>query len=170
MNRYVIQRVWPDAEASIQREVVDFWLREAAMPEGRALERASQLVVIGRTKDAQEVAGVTTVLRCFQDQLGFECYFFRAFVGKAHRARGLRSTQLIQRLIRETYDVLNERYQSGCDPEVPGLYFEIENSNVVRNRTELVWRDCDANVVYIGTSPSNRQRRIWYFQNAVLPN
>lgn len=168
MREYTLETVWPIPPADVQAEVIAFWLKESALSEGKARERADQLLVICRDDD-RKIAGVSTALPILVDSLGLRCYFFRAFIGRSHRVRGLRSTKLIHRLVRQSYAVLNDRYQRGFDSSVVGLYLEIENPSIQRRRDELVWSDDGANVVFIGLLPNGHHARVCYFDNARIP-
>lgn len=168
MNSYSLEAAWPEPTDRNRAEAIDFWLRESALSEGQAVERAAQLLVLARECDGSVVA-VTTVVPSHIAQLGLRCFYFRAFVGRSHRAQGLLGSQLIHQLIRRSYDVLNQRYLQGFDPDVLGLYLEIENQKLQRRRNELVWTDLGANIVFIGTLPGGRHARVWYFDEAKLP-
>ncbi len=169
MTEYNFDVVWPNPIDSVQEEVVNFWLDEAAMPEGVARERASQLVLVVRCRVEGNVAAVSTAVPYLVESLGFRCYYFRTLIGKSHRAVGLRSSRLIHRVVRKSYDVLNVRFQQGLEPGILGLYLEVENASVMRSRRTLVWTDMGANIVYIGSLPTGRQARVWYFEDATLP-
>ena len=168
MGEFVFECVWPDPTAEVQAEAVHFWLAESALSQGKAIERAVQLLIVCRGADGR-VAAVSTALPSHVESLGLRCFYFRAFVGQLHRARGLRSSKLIHRLVYESYGVLNQRFHQGIDPDVFGLYLEIENSSILRNRNELVWSDLGANITYIGVLPDGRHARVWYFEDARLP-
>ena len=91
---YRLEGVWPEASDLVQSEVVSFWLDESALPSRSAAEqRAHQLLVVARDAD-RRVAGVSTAVRANIAQLGFDCYYYRTFVGRAHRVKGLLSTDL----------------------------------------------------------------------------
>jgi len=123
---------------------------------------------VARDADGQ-VAGVSTATRKIVPQLGFECFWYRTFVGRAHRALGLRATQLFWAILLESYRFLNERFQQGCDPTALGLYAEIESRSIMRARNDLVWRDHGMNAVYIGRTQDGRHIRVWYFDGARVP-
>jgi hypothetical protein len=168
MGEYSFEAVWPSPSDAIRTEVVEFWLRESALPEGKAVERAAQLLVVCRDAGGA-VAAVSTVVPSRAPTLGLRCFYFRALVGRTHRARGLRGSKLIYRLIRASYDALNERFQRGIDRDIVGLYLEVENPSVQRHRNELVWTDLGANIVFVGALPGGRHARVWYFDNAKIP-
>ena len=98
-NRYSFESVWPDPSTEICAEAVDFWVQENALSEGKAMERASQLLIACRDCDGN-IAAVTTVVPSLVATLGLRCFYFRAFVGRKHRALGLKGSKLIYQLIR----------------------------------------------------------------------
>ena len=166
---YQLEAVWPTPSVAVREDVINFWLAESALPNRPAAqERAHQLLVVARDFEGQ-VAGVSTAVRTFVSQLGFECLYFRTFIGRAHRGHGLRTTRLFWKILLESYRFLNERFLDGCDPDVLGLYAEIENRSIMRNRSDLVWHDCGMNAVYIGRTPDGRHIRVWYFDGARVP-
>ena len=168
MHEYSYKTVWPSPSEDVRAAVVDFWAKESALSKGQAVGRAGQLVVVCRNTDGM-VAAVSTAVPDFARHLGLWCFYFRAFVGRAHRARGLRGSKLIHRLIRNSYDALNERFQQGIDPDVVGLYLDVENPSAQRHRNELIWTDLDANIVFVGMLPGGRHARVWYFDHAKVP-
>ena len=163
---YRLEPVWPTPTADVQQDVVRFWLAESALPSlASAQARAPELLVVARDPNGQ-IAGVSTAVRVFVSQLGFECFYYRTFVGRAHRARGLLSTGVFWSLLRTSYGVLNERFRHGRDPGVLGIYAEIENASLMRVCEEAVWQDQGMNAVYIGRTPDGRHVRVWYFDSA----
>ena len=166
---YQLEAVWPTPPQNVREEVVRFWLAENALPSRPAAEeRAFQLLVVARDADGH-VAGVSTAVRTFVPQLGFECFFYRTFVGHKHRARGLRSTKLFWNILLESYRLLNERFLQGNDPGVLGAYGEIENPSVMRSFKHVVWHENGMSSVYIGRTQDGRHIRVSYFDGARIP-
>lgn len=167
--RYELVSVWPTPGKDLREEVVDFWLSEGALPDRPgAEERAHQLLVVARDEHGQ-VAGVSTAVPALIPQLGFECFYYRMFVGRAHRTQGLRSTQLYWRILRQSYEVLNGRFLQGHDPHVLGCYAEIESRSILKTHRNLVLQSGGMNAVYIGHTPDGRHIRVWYFEGAQIP-
>lgn len=170
VSEYRLQPVWPTPTAAVQQEVVRCWLTEGALPDRTTAEaRAPQLLVVARDPTG-EIAGVSTAIRAFVPQLGFECFFYRTFVGRAHRVQGLQSRQLGKQILQHSHRLLNERFQQGIDPEVLGIYLEIENPVVMHVRNDAVWQDDGMNAVYVGRTSDGRHMRIWYFDGARVPS
>lgn len=167
--RYQVEAVWPSPSEAVRQEVVDFWVAEGALPDrGAASERSHQLLVVARESSGR-VAGVSTALPVHVKRLGFKCFFYRTFVGHAHRSVGLRSTGLWRQILLESHRLLNDRFQVGYDQDVLGIYMEIENHNVMRTLNEAVWQSGGMNVVYVGRTATGRHTRVWYFDGARVP-
>jgi hypothetical protein len=166
---YQLDAVWPTPSAAVRADVVRFWLAEGALPNRpTAEERAHQLLVVAREPNGR-VAGVSTAVRAIVPQLGFQCFFYRTFVGRAHRTHGLRSTGLFCRILLESYRVLNERFRRGIDPDVLGGYSEIESTSIMQACKDVIWQDSGMNAVYIGRTQDGRHIRVWYFDGARIP-
>lgn len=160
---YLIDPVWPVPSDEDRERVVRFWLTEGALlDEPRARQRAGEVIVVAKTND-QQVAAVSTARRVVVPQLGLNCFYYRMFVGRRHRTNGLLSNDLVRHVLSRSYEVLNERYQSGHDQDCVGLYMEVENESVKRHRDQTVWNDFGANVVYIGKTRQGDHARVWYF-------
>jgi len=164
--KYQLETVWPTPSEAVCDEIVNFWLTEGALPDRQsAADRARQLLVVARDESGN-VAGVSTVFPTHVKRLGFACFYYRTFVGRGHRSIGLRSTRLWQQILLESYRALNERFRAGHDPEVLGIYMEIENPTVMRTLNEAIWNDRRMNVVFIGKTPAGHHVRPWYFEGA----
>ena len=147
MSKYTIEPVWPSPAADLRQAVVLFWASESAVAAQDAESRSQQLVCVAKTSTG-EVAGVSTAYPKLVPHLGFPCFFYRSFVGRGHRTSGLKSTDLVRRLLYDSYRHLNERFLEGSQSNVLGLFLEVENRMVMQRRRELVWTDFGANVVF----------------------
>jgi hypothetical protein len=159
---FELDAVWPCPSKEVREEVVHFWLSEGALGDAaRASKRAAELVIVARGND-RRVAAVSTARRVRVHQLGLNCFYYRMFVGRQHRTKGLLSTDLVRRVLLRSYEVLNDRCRNGHDADCVGLYMEVENESVKRQRNETVWTDFGASVVYIGKTPQGHHARICY--------
>lgn len=159
---------WPRPSESLQAEVVTFWRSESALSDrDRAESRAAELLVVAKTATG-DVAAVSTARRVLVPVLDRKCFYYRTYVGKAFRTVGLASSQLVWALFTESYELLNRRHEEGHDTDYAGIYLEIDNESIKRNRNELVWSDMGMNVVYIGKTPQGHHARVWYFKNACI--
>lgn len=168
MNHFM-ERVWQAPSEVVRQDVVRFWLAEAALPDlATANARSHQMLVVARDSSGQ-IGGVSTAVRAFVPLLGFHCFFYRTYVGRDHRTRGLRSTGVFWEILRESYGLLNERFVRGCDPGVLGLYAEIENQSLIKVTNEAIWQHRGMNIVYIGRKRDGSHLRVWYFKGARIP-
>jgi hypothetical protein len=167
--RFQLECAWPAPAEAVRDDVVRFWATEGALPDPSVAQpRAQQLLVVARDASGN-VVGVSTAERGAVPQLGFDCFYYRTFVGRSARARGLRSTELVWDILRESYGLLNERFTQGIDCDVPGIYAEMENPSIMRNCRDAVWRDMGMNFVFIGRTPEGWHQRVWYFDGAKIP-
>lgn len=163
---YHIESVWPQATPEIQAQVVQFWQDQGAIPNAaQARERASELLLVVHTPDKQ-IAAVSTARSVLVRQLGLPCYYYRMFVARDHRSHGLATTDIVRQVLFRSYQTLNARFVAGTDRDCVGLYMEIENPSVQRNRNETIWQDFGANAVYIGKTPAGHHARVWYFEGS----
>lgn len=167
-ERFRLEFVWPAPTKKVQSDVERFWVNEGALPESTAQARARELLVVTRDNRGR-IAAVSTAVRTPVAQLGFDCFYYRTYVGQTSRTRGLRSTELVWDILRESYRLLNQRFAAGYDREVLGIYAEIENPSIMRNCCEATWRDHGANFVFIGRTSDGKHKRIWYFESAKIP-
>lgn len=164
---YRLDVVWQAADHALKLRVVEFWIRCQALPVNSAevgMNRANELVIVAQT-DEGEIAAVSTAFRCQIDQLGFPCFHYRTFVAPEHRSLYALSLDLFH----ASYAVLNERFQANEDKDVLGIYLELQNEGLNRQFKYAVWEAEGMNVVYIGKSPQGRHRRVWYFDDAMVP-
>lgn len=167
--QYTLHAVWPEPDQATQTDAIRFWENEGAIdsPQERR-DRAKELLVVARGVRNQIVALSTATPR-FVKQLGFECFTYRTFTGRKNRGTGLRGSDVLTTLYRDSYRHLDARFQQGHDPNVLGLYFEIENPALARYLNRLVWCEYDVDVIYLGISERGLPQRVSYFQNARLP-
>ena len=166
---YQLQPVWPSPDENTRQDVIRFWMAEEAISEPSVADtRAPQLLVVARDGTGQ-IAGVSTAVRAFIPLLGFECFYYRTFIGRVHRTHGLRSTGLFWKILLESFAVLNERFQHGQDSDVLALYAEIENASIMRCLRRAVLRNYGMNAVYVGRTQDGRHMRVWYFEGARIP-
>ncbi|MFO1019785.1 MAG: hypothetical protein U0903_03700 [Planctomycetales bacterium] len=167
--KYELHAVWPEADSATQTDVIRFWENEGAIdsPQERRA-RAKELLVVARGVRNQIVA-VSTAAPRFVKQLGFECFHYRTFTGTKNRGAGLRGSDVLTTLYRDSYRHLNSRFLQGHDPQVLGLYFEIENPALARYLNRLVWSEYGVDVIYLGISERGLHQRVSYFENSRIP-
>jgi hypothetical protein len=164
---YNLNVVWPDPPQETKDRVIEFWNANSALPENvdnAGQVRAQQLVIVAE-KDDGEIAAVSTAFAGMIPQLGFPCFHYRTFVADKHRQLWVLSLDLFQ----ASYAVLNDRFQEKHDPQVLGIFMELQNEGLNRQFKYAVWEVDGMNVVYIGKSPQGQHRRVWYFDGAKVP-
>ena len=139
-------------------EVIDFWQSRKALPKTiKAEDRAKELVMM--VKDQNKVVGVTT---SFRTQIPFlnQNYFFsfRTLIHPDHRIPGLSSKLTV--MTRDFLESLYLEKKTDCI----GLIVFAENKEILRNRTEAVWRA--SKLTFIGNTSDGMQMRVYYFKGA----
>lgn len=71
-----------------------------------------------------------------------------------------------KKILKAAHVHLNERFVAGHDPDILGLYLQIENALIRRNRNDLIWTDEGLNVVFIGRNQQGHHLRVSYFDGA----
>jgi hypothetical protein len=161
MTTYTLEQTWPTPTAQTSAGAIAFWQAEAVLNDQVRERRSRQLVCVARDEQ-QRIVATSTAVRKFIEQLGFPCFVFRIYVAKNHRRSRL-SLQLGDR----AYQILQKRFDQGIDPDVQGLYIEIENEILAKTYTEAVVKNPGGGqVVYIGRTRDGLQKRIWYFAGA----
>ncbi len=163
---YQFESVWQRADTTKRESVVLFLLNEAGLSETEAAKRSHQVVVVARDKN-HDTAAICTAFPVHVESLGFRCFYYRSLVGKSHRSVGLRTHQLAKNLLLESYHFLNARFAAGHDPDVLGLYLEVENPKLKRIRNEAIWESDGVRAVFVGkTHLSEKHCRVCYFEGA----
>ncbi len=164
--QYHLEAVHPEPSTQLQSEAIAFWRENGALDDSEAAaRRAKQLLVVARDAEGQLI-GVSTCQPTMIDRLGFPCFYYRSFIGKQHRSHGLRGLKLAQKILTAAHKHLNNRFLEGCDPNVLGLYLQVESESIRRNRNDLIWTDDGMNCVYIGRNESGHHLRAYYFDGA----
>lgn len=164
MSRYQFEVVWQQVDDDLRREVVDFWLKQGALPNEQAgHERADQLLTVCRDQNGSLVGVSTAVVRDIS-QLGFPCYYYRLFVNPRYRLAYLTSE-----LIDKGFTALKQGFRAGENPEVLGIYMEIQNPKIMKAINHLVFRRIRGHeLIYIGKTEAGNHIRVCYFDEARL--
>ena len=153
-------RGWGELNAADSDDIVDFWVREKALPdESTARQRVSQVVLFARDADDQ-VAAVCTALPQIPPQLGQPVYFYRSFVASDYR-----KTLVVYRLLKKAVRLLEEDARKHDWPCI-GVLLELENQRFFEKGRMPVWPGID--FVYIGKSPRGLECRVHWFRDAAL--
>ena len=155
-------RIAPPAEHGLaDRDIVDFWLREEAMPLPVAEQRVSQVHLVAAEEDGA-IAGVSSAYLERSEQLRMPMWHYRAFVGEAYRR-----TAVAVRLAVTGRQVLSERFVSGADQRAPGIIYEVENADLRRMFPEARWLPTD--FWFIGENAYGDHVRVHWFPGALAP-
>lgn len=131
-------------------------------------QRQHQILSIARNENG-DVVGTSTAYAVMIEHFGFKCYYYRSFVGRKHRAKGIRSFGIAKQLLQISYETLDERYQSGDDPDVMGLYFELRHARAAHIKNQLIWEIGEASFVFVGRTEAGNHCRLAYFNRAQVP-
>ena len=156
-------RAYPFAEAGgvDEQDVVDFWVREGAMPEPVARERVGEVAVVV-LDDAQRLVAVSTVYLRRHPRLGMDLWHLRGFVAGEHRRSALGYV-----LLYGVKDHLEERFLSGADTRAAGIIGEVENEILKKVKNEAVWPT--SRFTFIGETERGDHLRVYYFPGARVP-
>ncbi len=153
---YAVEVVWQSKNEALLAEVVTFWLEQAALTSKEEAEkRAPQVACVVRAVSGK-LAGVSTVYQQRHLRFGVEFHYFRCFVAKEHRGANLSPL-----LLYEVSVHLESRFKQGHDPQVIGVFMEIQNDQVQRNMNQAVWPYLP--FVYTGRNARGDHERVYYF-------
>jgi hypothetical protein len=149
-----------EQDAVGKREVVDFWLREGAVERDEAHRRVDEVHLVAL--DDGEVVAVTTAVPRLNAQLRMPMWYYRGFVGAAHR----RSVLGVRLGVRGRED-LEERFVSGRDRRAGGVVFEVQHPGLRKAFPDAVWQPTD--FVFIGENEHGDHVRVHFFPGAHAP-
>lgn len=150
-----------DAQDAVSEDdVIAFWLREGAVDADAARRRVAQLHLIAA--DGDEIVGVSSRLLAHNAQLGMPMWYYRAFVGAAHR----RSATAV-RLAVTGRRLLEEAYVAGEDRRAGGIVYEVENEGLKQLFPDAIWMPTD--FAFIGENAKSDHVRVHYFPGAKAP-
>lgn len=139
------------------RDVVDFWVRESAMPAPVAEQRVSEVLLVAVSDGA--VGGVCTAYLRHSDEVGMPMWHVRAFVGAAERrhATGLR-------FLLTARDTLERRFADGSDLRGRGVLIEVEHEGLKQFAPESTWMPSD--FTFVGENLRGDHVRVHWFPGA----
>jgi hypothetical protein len=155
-------RIEPLAQSAVTPDdVIDLWQRERVLPGPLARQRVHQVQLVAIT-GKHEVAGVSTVYLEHSPQLRMNLWYYRTFVGSAHR-----HTNVARHLISSNRDLLERRFTGGEDTSVQGMIFELEHEGMRRHLNTALW--AHSRFVFIGEKQNGWHVRVYYFPGARVP-
>lgn len=153
--------VFADQDAVGPDDVLDFWLREDALPVPEARERIGDVHLVAVDDDGS-IAGVTSAYLRHVERLRLDMWHYRGFVAAAHRR-----SAIALRMGLAGRDHLRERFASGADTRGAGIVYEVENPHLKRVFPEAVWLPLD--FTFIGENEYGDHVRVHWFAGAVAP-
>lgn len=142
-------------------DIVDFWVRQNALPADAAQERVNEVCMVGLT-DEGELCGLTTAYLDFSTHVRMRMWHVRGFVAAEHRASNVAANLLF-----ETRDYLGERFSSGADTRASGILMEVENLGIERRFPFAVWPE--SWFAFVGVNPRGAHLRLLWFPDALVP-
>lgn len=156
---FSLERVWQSIDASLSKDIVDFWLINGALKNREAaMQRVGQVAYIARASSG-EIVAVTSAYLKENTQLNGSFYYLRAFVAEPAR----RSSVGIE-LLRKVQTYFESLYKEGMLSPAIGLFLEVENPLIKKSLNEAIWPD--TNFVYIGSNTKGDHLRVYYFDGA----
>lgn len=156
-----IEAVWKKTTPELEKEIIEFWVSEKALPnEAAAAQRIKQAVCIGRNDEGKLIA-VCTVQAKLVPRLRQLLYNYRTFVAAAHRDSKLVYPMAIQARL-----ILQEYTHSLPQPECIGILIEFENKGL-----GTAWRAAtneETKLNFFGFSQKGFEMRVSYFDNVDL--
>ncbi len=158
---YSVQIVWEKKAPELTEEIVGFWLEHKALSAREAaVKRAPQVACLVRD-GAGKLAGVSTVYQQQHPRFGVSFHYFRCFVAPEHRGANLASL-----LVVSVARYFEDRFKAGHDPNVIGVFMEVQNEGVQKQMNQAVWPIVA--FTYTGKNQRGDQERVYYFEGARL--
>ena len=140
--------------------LVEFWLKEKALPNEQAARQRVGQVVMYATDQSGEVAAVSTAQPVNPPHIGQPVYFYRSFVAPVWR-----KSLLVFRLLKKAVRLLEDDAREHDWPCI-GVLLELENQRFSEKGRMPIWPGID--FVYVGKSPRGLECRIHWFRSARL--
>lgn len=161
MSQEIIEAVWKKVSPELAQELARFWVTEKALPsEQAALQRVKQVVCVGRS-EAGEVIAVCTVQPKLVPRLRQRLYYYRTFVGAAHR-----NSKLVRPMMIAARTALQTYTQGLKQPECIGIIIEFENKALGSAYRQAFYEA--SKLMFIGFSPKGLELRVSYFDGMQL--
>jgi hypothetical protein len=143
-------------------DVLQLWLDEGAVPRSEAQRRVHEVLLVATHGDGGPLAGVSTAALHRSPQLRADVWYFRAFVGAAHRM-----TNLAVQLLLHGHDALEQRFTSGTDTRAIGTLIDVQHEGLKRGQPHAVWPQ--SQFTFIGENPRGDHVRVRYYRGALAP-
>lgn len=153
--------LFAEADEVSERDVVDLWEREGAVPAEVAPDRVGEVLLVGLGEEG-ELVGVSSAYLERNRQLNMDLWYYRAFVAASHR-----NGNLAVQLALTGRDHLERLFVSGEDTRGAGLVYVVENQGLKRRFDDALWFPTD--VTFIGENARGDHVRVRYFPGALAP-
>jgi len=158
---YDIINVWIHKTPDLKKEIIDFWIKEKALPSVEAAEkRVEQVIAIARDKNG-EIAALSSVYEKFSNHLENFFYFYRNYVSPGARKANLGAAMLLA-----VRDFLESNYINKIKTRAIGMMVEVENKALQTYKNDAVWPL--SKMVYIGKNEKGDHLRVYYFKDAKI--
>lgn len=150
-----------ESDAVSEEAVVDLWVREGALDEAKARERAGQVFLVAVERD-EGVVGISTAWLRDVPHLRMTLWSYRTFVARTHREGDIAFL-----LLHATRDRLRDRFVSGEDRRAAGMILTVQNEMLRRVRNQAMWPT--SGFAFIGEDDTGAHHRAYYFPGAPSP-
>ena len=158
---YEFYNVWIQKTPELKKEIIDFWIKEKALPSVEAAQkRMEEVALITRDKNGNIVA-VSSVYEKFSNQLENFFYFYRNYIAPAARRSNLSIAMLLT-----VRDFLEENFINRTKTRSIGMIVEVENKILQTYKNEAIWPH--TKFVYIGKNEKGDHVRVYYFKDAKI--
>jgi len=160
-EEYSFENFWQKDPGKLRNEILTIWKQHIPQLVGaKAEERLSQLVYV--MKDASnQVAGESTAQKVYIKRLKSYLYGVRIMIRPFDRQPGLSSKLMVM-----TRDFLESIHTKDSTNPTIGIISLVENKEYLVHRREAIWKA--SQMVYIGNSPTGKQIRVYYFNDAMI--
>jgi hypothetical protein len=158
---YDITNVWIQKTPELAKEIINFWIKEKALPSVEAAQKRVEQVILIARDNSGNITAVSSVYEKFNIQLENFFYYYRTFVSQSMRKSRLGITMLL-----EMRDYLETAYINRKKTRAIGIILEIENNALQAYKNEAVWPE--TKFVFIGKNDKGAHVRLYYFKDAKI--
>ena len=153
--------VWQKVGPELQAELARYWIENKAMlDEGKASERAAQVVCVAR--DGDRIVGVSTAYPRIVPMLRQPMYYLRM-----HLLPEARGNELSFAFLRQSFEEIERQELAKEQPLCIGVILSIQNKRLSRHYNEAFWPR--TKFAYAGVSRDDQDLRVRYFEGVRLP-
>ena len=153
--------VWGKVDPGLTAELARFWLENKAMvDEGKAAERAAQVVCVARLDG--RVVGATTAYPRIVPMLRQPMYYLRMYL-----AQDLRGKDMSWQFLNDSFAVIEKQELGKDKPLCLGVILALDNQRLARHYNDAYWPR--TKFTYAGISRDGKELRVRYFEDVRLP-